>query len=64
MAKAPPRKTETEMSKESPKAPASDTTPEPSAMERMADLTRRILGVPKAEVLKAQKPRKKQRRHE
>jgi hypothetical protein len=33
-----------------PKAPASDTTPEPSAFERMRELTRRIVNVPKSEL--------------
>jgi hypothetical protein len=46
--------------KQKPKAPASDTTPEPSALERMRDLTRRIVNVPKSELPKA-KPKKPKR---
>ena len=37
--------------KDTPKAPAKDT-PEPSAMERMRELTRRVVAVPKSEVQK------------
>ena len=46
-----------------PKAPASETTPEPSALEKlekMRDLTRRIVNVPKAELPK--KPAQTKRR--
>ena len=49
-----------------PKAPASDTTPEPSAsekLERMRDLTRRIVRVPKSELpAKATKSARKHRK--
>lgn len=43
------------MSEQNPKAPASDTTPELSALDRMRELTRRIVRVPKAELPKAEK---------
>jgi hypothetical protein len=49
MAQSPERETEAEVTK-TPKAPASDTTPEPSAFERMRDLTRKIVNVPKSEL--------------
>lgn len=35
--------------KDTPKAPAKDT-PEPSALERMKEFTRRLITVPKAEI--------------
>lgn len=35
--------------KDTPKAPAKDT-PEPSAMDRMREFTRRIVAVPKSEL--------------
>jgi hypothetical protein len=41
--------------KDTPKAPAKDT-PEPSAMDRMREFTRRIVAVPKTEI--PAKPRK------
>jgi hypothetical protein len=47
-----------------PKAPASDTTPEPSALEkleRMRDLTRRIVRVPKSDLPKTT-PKKRRKR--
>jgi hypothetical protein len=44
--------------REPPKAPA-PTTPEPSAFERMRDLTRRIIKVPKSEVAKRKTKRKR-----
>ena len=44
-----------------PTAPASDTTPEPSAFERMRDLTRKIVNVPKSELPKAKAT--KRRKH-
>lgn len=43
--------------KDTPKAPAKDK-PEPSAMDRMRDFTRRIVAVPKSEVIKKVIPRK------
>ena len=59
MAETPERE-EAEVSR-TPKAPASDATPEPSALERMRELTRRIVNVPKSELPKKparKKPRK------
>jgi len=61
VAETPPRQAEEEMRKRSPKAPASDTTPEPSAFERMRDLTRKIVNVPKSELPKAKAT--KRRKH-
>jgi hypothetical protein len=59
VAKTPERETEAEVTKP-PKAPASDTTPEPSAFERMRELTRKIVNVPKSELPKA-KPTKRRK---
>ena len=45
-----------------PKAPASETTPEPSALEKlekMRDLTRRLVNVPKADLPTTRKPPKR-----
>jgi hypothetical protein len=47
--------------KKSPKAPASETTPEPSAFEKMRELTRRIVHVPKSELPK-EKPEPRRER--
>jgi hypothetical protein len=58
VAETPPRETEEEMTR-TPKAPASDTTPEPSAFERMRDLTRRVVRVPKSDLPAAKPPRVK-----
>jgi hypothetical protein len=41
-----------------PEAPASDATPEPSAFERMRELTRKVVNVPKSELPKT-KPKKR-----
>jgi hypothetical protein len=46
--------------KKSTKAPASTTKPEPSAFEKMRELTRRIVNVPKSDV-PSPKPRKRTR---
>ena len=55
MAKAPPRKAKAVT--KTPKAPTVSTTPEPSAFDRMRELTRRIVGVPRAEVVTPTKRR-------
>jgi hypothetical protein len=44
--------------KDDPKAPAEET-PDPKAFERMIELTRRLVAVPKREI--ADKPRPKKR---
>jgi hypothetical protein len=42
---------------DTPKAPA--TKPEPSAFERMKEFTRRLVAVPKSELLEKRKPKKR-----
>ena len=59
MAKAPKR--EAKMTNP-PKAPASETTPEPSAFERMRELTRRLVQVPKAELPAPEPKRRREKR--
>jgi hypothetical protein len=44
--------------KDSPKGPAE--TPDPKAFERMTELTRRLVAVPKAELPKAKPKKRKQ----
>jgi hypothetical protein len=44
--------------KDTPTAPAKDT-PEPSALERMRNFTRRIVAVPKSELSDERKPKKR-----
>ena len=46
--------------KDTPKAPAKDT-PEPSALERMREFTRRIVAVPKAELPQKDKAKRRKR---
>jgi hypothetical protein len=46
--------------KESPKAPAEKS--EPSAFERMKEFTRRLIAVPREEVLAKQKPKRRKQR--
>lgn len=58
MAKAPPRQAAKEEVRKAPKAPTVSTTPEPSAFERMRDLTRRVVRVPKADMPEV-KPKKR-----
>ena len=43
---------------ESPKAPAIDK-PEPSAFERMKEFTRRVIAVPKDEIVDKRRPKRK-----
>jgi hypothetical protein len=45
---------------DTPKAPA--PKPEPSAFEKMKEFTRRLVAVPKSELLTKQKPRKRKPR--
>lgn len=44
-----------------PQAPAPSRSPEPSALERMRDLTRRIVQVPKSEVANRPPPANRER---
>ena len=46
--------------KDTPKAPAKDT-PEPSALERMKDFTRRIVSVPKKDIERLDRAQKGER---
>jgi hypothetical protein len=63
MAKTPARQTEeaaqinAQVNEGGPAPPA-----EPTPLERMTDLTRRVIAVPKSEVIKP-KPKKRKRRH-
>lgn len=57
MAETPERKTTVTTP---PKAPAPETAPEPSAFEKMRELTRRVVNVPKSEL---PKPKPKKRKH-
>jgi hypothetical protein len=62
MAKAQARQKEEAEMRRTPKAPASNTTPEPSAFERMQDLTRRIVHVPKSELARPKHKGKERKR--
>jgi hypothetical protein len=59
VAETPPRQAEEEEMTKAPKAPARDTTPEPSAFERMRDLTRRVVNVPKSDLPTAKSKKRK-----
>lgn len=47
--------------KKKPDPPAEGTPPEKSPFEKMRDLTRRVIHVPKSEILKAKSPRQRER---
>ncbi|MEJ7811354.1 MAG: hypothetical protein WKG32_13165 [Gemmatimonadaceae bacterium] len=47
--------------KQTPKAPAPSNALEPSPLERMRELTRRIVNVPKSELPTKKQPPKKRR---
>jgi len=47
--------------KKKPEPPAQDTAPDPAAFERMRELTRRIVNVPKSEIPSKRKTARRKR---